>query len=85
MEGALNHLFHSFIITLILYLLMKFALKQSQTMALNYYVDTNSLDYSKTILREMKDCVKRGSDLIFSTIYVYFYNLLKRRAMKTFR
>ena len=35
MEGALNHLFHSFIITLILYLLMKFALKQSQTMALN--------------------------------------------------
>jgi hypothetical protein len=42
----------------------------SQTMALNYFVDTNSLDYSKTILREMKDCVKRGSDLIFITIYI---------------
>ena len=35
MEGPLNHLFHAFIITLILYVLMKFLLKQSQTMALN--------------------------------------------------
>lgn len=35
MEGALNHLFHAFIITLVLYVLMRFVLKQSQTMALN--------------------------------------------------
>ena len=35
MESPLNHLFHAFIITLILYVLMKFLLKQSQTMALN--------------------------------------------------
>jgi hypothetical protein len=35
MEGALNHLFHALIITIILYLLMRFALRQSQNMALN--------------------------------------------------
>jgi putative effector of murein hydrolase len=35
MEGALNHLFHAFIITIILYIIMKFVLKQSQVMALN--------------------------------------------------
>jgi hypothetical protein len=35
MEGPLTHLFHAFIITLVLYVLMKFALGQSQTMALN--------------------------------------------------
>ena len=35
MESALSHLFHAFIIAVILYLLMRFALRQSQTMALN--------------------------------------------------
>jgi hypothetical protein len=35
MEGSLTHVFHAFIITVILYLIMKFGLKQSQTMALN--------------------------------------------------
>ncbi len=35
MEGPLNHLFHAIIITILLYVVMKFALKQSQTMALN--------------------------------------------------
>lgn len=35
MEGALNHLFHAFIITVILYIIMKFVLRQSQNMALN--------------------------------------------------
>jgi putative effector of murein hydrolase len=35
MEGPLIHVFHAFIITLILYVLMKFALRQSQKMALN--------------------------------------------------
>ena len=35
MEGPLNHLFHAFIITTVLYIIMKFALRQSQTMALN--------------------------------------------------
>jgi len=35
MDGPLNHLFHSAILALILYLLMRFALRQSQTMALN--------------------------------------------------
>ena len=35
MEGPLTHLLHSFIITIILFLVMKFGLKQSQTMALN--------------------------------------------------
>jgi hypothetical protein len=35
MEGALTHLFHSFIITVVLYLIMRFALRQSQNMAMN--------------------------------------------------
>ena len=35
MESALSHLFHSFIIAVILYLLMRFALRQSQTMSMN--------------------------------------------------
>lgn len=35
MEGVLNHVFHAFIITIILYVIMKFLLRQSQTMALN--------------------------------------------------
>lgn len=35
MEGALNHLFHAFIITIILYVIMRFGLRQSQTMSLN--------------------------------------------------
>lgn len=35
MESPLTHLFHAFIITIILYILMKFGLKQSQNMALN--------------------------------------------------
>lgn len=35
MEGALNHLFHALIITIILYVIMKFVWKQSQNMALN--------------------------------------------------
>lgn len=35
MESPLTHLFHAFIITILLYVLMKFGLKQSQTMALN--------------------------------------------------
>ena len=35
MEGALKHLFHAFIIAIILYLIMRFALRQSQTMAMN--------------------------------------------------
>jgi putative effector of murein hydrolase len=35
MESSLYHLFHAFVITIVLYLLMKFALKQSTTMSLN--------------------------------------------------
>ena len=35
MEGALKHLFHAFIITIILYVIMRFGLRQSQTMSLN--------------------------------------------------
>ncbi len=35
MEGPLNHVFHAFIIVIILYIIMKFLLRQSQTMALN--------------------------------------------------
>ena len=35
MEEVLNHLFHALIITIILYVIMKFVLKQSQRMALN--------------------------------------------------
>jgi hypothetical protein len=35
MESALSHLFHAFIIAVILYLLMRFALRQSQTMSMN--------------------------------------------------
>jgi putative effector of murein hydrolase len=35
MEEVLNHLLHAFIIAIVLYILMKFLLKQSQNMALN--------------------------------------------------
>ena len=35
MEGPLNHLFHAVVITFLLYAIMKFVLRQSQTMALN--------------------------------------------------
>jgi hypothetical protein len=35
MESALSHLFHAFIIAVVLYLLMIFALRQSQSMAIN--------------------------------------------------
>lgn len=34
MEGVLNHVFHAVIITIILYVIMKFLLRQSQTMSL---------------------------------------------------
>ena len=35
MDNALSHLFHAFIITIILYFIMKFILKQTDTMSLN--------------------------------------------------
>ena len=35
MDTALSHLFHSVIISVILYIIMKFFLKQSETMSLN--------------------------------------------------
>jgi hypothetical protein len=35
MEGPLTHVFHAFIITVILFLIMRFGLSQSQTMSLN--------------------------------------------------
>lgn len=35
MEKVFNHVFHALIITIILYIIMKFLLKQSQHMALN--------------------------------------------------
>lgn len=35
MEGALKHLFHAIIVAFILYALMRFILKQSQTMSTN--------------------------------------------------
>lgn len=35
MEGPLTHLFHALVITVVLFLVMKMFLKQSQTMALN--------------------------------------------------
>ena len=35
MEEVFNHFFHALIITIILYVIMKFVLKQSQRMALN--------------------------------------------------
>jgi putative effector of murein hydrolase len=35
MDTALSHLLHSVIITVILYIIMKFFLKQSETMSLN--------------------------------------------------
>jgi putative effector of murein hydrolase len=35
MDTALSHLFHSLVITVILYIIMKFFLKQTETMSLN--------------------------------------------------
>jgi len=50
MEGPLNHVFHAFIITIILYVLMKFALRQSQTMALNRSILIGALALAYMIL-----------------------------------
>lgn len=50
MEGPLTHLFHALIITLILYVLMKFALGQSQTMALNRSILIGALALAYMIL-----------------------------------
>jgi hypothetical protein len=35
MEGPLTHVFHGFIITIILFIIMRFGLKQSENMSLN--------------------------------------------------
>ena len=35
MDTVLSHLFHSLVITVILYIIMKFFLKQSESMSLN--------------------------------------------------
>jgi len=35
MEGALKHLYHAFIIAVILYAIMRFVLRQSSTMSMN--------------------------------------------------
>lgn len=35
MEGPLNHLFHSFVIAVILFIIMRFGLGQSMNMSLN--------------------------------------------------
>jgi hypothetical protein len=50
MESPLTHLFHAFIITLVLYVLMKFALGQSQTMALNRSILLGALALAYMIL-----------------------------------
>ena len=50
MESPLMHVFHAFIITLMLYVLMKFALRQSQTMALNRSILIGALALAYMIL-----------------------------------
>ena len=50
MEGPLTHVLHAFIITLLLYVFMKFALRQSQTMALNRSILIGALALAYMIL-----------------------------------
>ena len=50
MDGPLTHVLHAFIITLVLYVLMKFALRQSQTMALNRSILIGALALAYMIL-----------------------------------
>ena len=50
MESPFIHVFHAFIITLVLYVIMKFALKQSQSMALNRSILVGSLALAYMIL-----------------------------------
>jgi len=50
MESPFTHLFHAFIITLVLYVLMKFALGQSQTMSLNRSILIGALALAYMIL-----------------------------------
>jgi len=50
MESPFTHLFHAFIITLVLYVIMKFALNQSQSMALNRSILIGSLALAYMIL-----------------------------------
>ena len=50
MEGPLNHVLHAFILTIVLYVLMKFLLRQSQTMALNRSILIGALALAYMIL-----------------------------------
>ena len=50
MEGALMMLVHSIIITVILYIIMKFFLKQSETMSLNRSILIGALSLIYMIL-----------------------------------
>jgi len=50
MEEPLNHLYHAFIITILLYIIMKFLLRQSQTMALNRSILIGALALAYMIL-----------------------------------
>jgi len=50
MENPFTHVFHAFIITLVLYVLMKFALGQSQTMALNRSILLGAVSLAYMIL-----------------------------------
>jgi putative effector of murein hydrolase len=50
MDTALSHLLHSVIITVILYIIMKFFLKQSETMSLNRSILIGALSLIYMIL-----------------------------------
>jgi putative effector of murein hydrolase len=50
MESALSHLLHASIITIILYVIMKFILKQTDTMSLNRSILIGALSLIYMIL-----------------------------------
>ena len=68
-----------YMIFIYIYLIRKYATDCSifrdsfhgkNTMALNYYNESNTLDYNENIAYQMKECIQRGSDLIFITLFM---------------
>lgn len=46
-------------------------LLQQNTAAINYNIDTKTLTFPSNLAEQMRECVLRGSELIFITLYMY--------------
>lgn len=61
-----------------IYLIKKYAspciLTDEQNTDIFYDVDTDSLLYGDNLGESMRDCIKRGTDIIFMPLYIYSIN-----------